>query len=195
MSWYCNTQTDVIGNRWMPHLHVKLTGNVGNSFHSFLWLPSTLIDTIFSLLPAVVPCALWRKGTYSWHSTLTARWGFQLFLTNSFKVGTERKKSWHSRSKFCPNSAVFAQTILFWHISPLLRVPKSMSRSTYHRRWLMLCLLCLNIECLLTQYEQMKNKGPHALNHQTYYQKSSIQKITMFGQGMGGKNKKQNQFS
>lgn len=24
MSWYCNTQTDVTGNWWMPHLHVKL---------------------------------------------------------------------------------------------------------------------------------------------------------------------------
>lgn len=164
MSWYCNTQTDVIRNWWMPHLHVKLTGNVGNSFHSYFVV--TFNSDWYHLLTVSFcsPCAPCRKGTYSWHSALTKKWGFQLFLAHSCEVESKRQNSCHLRSKFCPNSAVFAWTLLFWHISPLLRVPKSLSGSTYHRRWLMLCLLCLNIECLLIQYEQIKNKGPHALN-------------------------------
>lgn len=77
----------------------------------------------------------------------------------------EKKKCWHLKSKFCPNSAVFAETILIWHISSSLRVPKSLSRSTYHRRWLMLCLLCLKSEFLLIQYEQILDHTHETTRH------------------------------
>lgn len=81
-------------------------------------------------------------------------------LASSCEAGFKRKKkkSWHLKSQFYLNSAVFAETILIWYISPLLRVPKSLSGSTYHRRWLMLCLLCLKSECLLIQYCKSRTK-------------------------------------
>lgn len=140
MSSYCNTQSDVTGDWWMPHLHEQPTGSAGTHSAAIWWLPPTLIDTISSLPPSAASSALGRKGTCSWNSSLTKRWGFLAFSCKFCEAGFKRRNSWHLRSKFCPNSTVFAEIIFIWHFCPSLRVPKSLSGSTYHRRWLMLAL-------------------------------------------------------
>lgn len=112
-----------------------------NSLCSYLVVTSiTLIDTISSLPPSAASSALGRKGTCSWNSSLTKKWGFLAFSCKFCEAGFKRRNSWHLRSKFCPNSTVFAEIIFIWHFCPSLRVPKSLSGSTYHRRWLMLAL-------------------------------------------------------
>jgi len=92
MSWYCNTQTDVTGNWWMPHLHVKLTGNVGNSFHSDFVV--TFNSDWYHLLAALFcsPLCSAKEGNFFLPPHSPKRWGFQLFITNSLEAGSKRKK-------------------------------------------------------------------------------------------------------
>lgn len=165
----------------------------GTQSTAVLWLPSTLIDIIFPQLPSVVPCALWRKGTYSWHFALTKSWGFQLFLANSFPVESERKKeniSWHLKYKFCPNSALFAQIILLWRISPLLKVPKE-PVSVQITEEVINALLALSQYWMLAHptWVNQEQRTTYIKPLDILLEKTSPQKITTFRWRMRGKNK------
>lgn len=78
VSSYCNTQR--VMSLGIDERHICMYNPqalLGTHSAAILWLPSTLIDTISSLLPPAASSALWNKGTYSWNSSLTRRGGFR----------------------------------------------------------------------------------------------------------------------
>lgn len=100
------------------------------------------------------------------------------FLSQTpLKLGSRGKKYWPLRSKFCPNSAVFAETIWICHISPLLRVPKTLSGSTYHRRWLMLsCFVWRGNACSSNMSKSRTKDHTHETTRHTARQEFSAKK-------------------
>lgn len=192
MSSCCNTQTDVTGDWRMPHLHVQLlTGSAGISFCSYFVV--TFNSDWYHLLTASfcsLQCSVKEGNLFLKLQSHQEIGGFGFLSQTPMKLGSREKKSWHVKSKFCPNSAVFAETILIWHISSSFKGIQELVR-VHTPQEVINALLALSEEWTLAHpiWANQEQKTTHMKPPDILLDKSSLQKTPHSDEGCEEKRK------